>query len=489
IHRGRRIPPARGAMAADRRSGLPLTLRLAATYALLVAATLLVVAAVAVYLTRNHLSASRDSRLVALVESFREGPGSRITGAGDVPGEARAWLEATPIDEEQAVAIRTNEGRVLTAAGGLDLGAVEGSERLLLATTSRWWDLSAPEAPVRAITAPIVLDDAQVGTLVVAASREEEEETISALVSGVLWASGLGLAFATLLGVAAVRRTLRPLRRMSAEVDIIQRTGDLSRRVSTAGPRDEVGRLADAFDEMLARLHDAFSSQRRFVSDAAHELRTPLQIARGQLEFLEEGLRAAEPRRSLAVAAEELERMRRIVDDLLLLARLDEGLPLAREPVEVELVVREALLRGMVLARRESRVEVEPGLYAKADPDRLLQVLTNLVTNAVRHGGEEATIAITGVRTEDEVEISVSDTGPGIPPDELPHVFNRLYRGSTARTASPGGAGLGLAIAASLTNAMGGRIAVDSVVGARTTFTVWLPAMASDEAETIEIPG
>ncbi|HEX2024783.1 MAG TPA: HAMP domain-containing sensor histidine kinase, partial [Actinomycetota bacterium] len=271
-------------------------------------------------------------------------------------------------------------------------------------------------------------------------------------------------------------RTLRPLRRMAAEVDTIQQTGDLSHRVGPVGTNDEVGRLAEAFDAMLARLEEAFASQRRFLSDASHELRTPLQVARGQLELLEEGLKSAEGRRSLAVATEELERMRRIVDDLLLLARLEEGMPLQREPVEVELVVREALLRGMLLARREHRVEVEPDLYAVADPDRFLQVLTNLVTNAVRHGGEDATIAITGRRVGDAAEISVADTGPGIPPDELPHVFDRLYRGHAARTGAPGGAGLGLSIAASLVRAMGGTIDVESEPGRGATFTVRLAA-------------
>lgn len=173
--------------------------------------------------------------------------------------------------------------------------------------------------------------------------------------------------------------------------------------------------------------------------------------------------------------------MRRIVDDLLLLARLDEGMPLRQEPVEVELVVREALLRGMLLARREHRVEVEPGLYARADPDRLLQVLTNLVTNAVRHGGDDALIRISGRRAFDGVAIAVADTGPGIPPEELPHVFDRLYRGHGARTGTSGGAGLGLSIAASLVRAMGGDISVASPPGGGATFTVRLPSPAGLE--------
>ena len=462
-------------MATSRRT-LPLTVRLTATYALLVAATLLVVAALAIQLTRSQLARSLDEDLVAAVESFRRGPATLVRDQADLEPRARTWLERTAFAGGQVVAVRTASGEVLTSPSELDLEAVDGSAQLLTATSARWWDLEAEGGSVRALSVPLKVDGTQTGTIVAAASLAGEEETLAGLLSGIGWASGLGLGFATLLGVLAVRRTMRPLRRMSAAVEAIETTGDLSRRVGHEGPSDEVGRLAESFDAMLARLDEAFSSQRRFLSDASHELRTPLQVARGQLELLDEGLRGAEARRSLAVAAEELERMRRIVDDLLLLARLDEGMPLRREPVEVELVVREALLRGMLLARRDLHVDVEPGLFAEADPDRLLQVLTNLVTNAVRHGGEDAAITITGRRAEERAEIAVADTGPGIPEEEMAHVFDRLYRGHAARTGAPAGAGLGLAIVASLTNAMGGDVTVASTAGHGTTFTVRLPS-------------
>jgi two-component system OmpR family sensor kinase len=465
------------------RRPLPLTARLALTYALLVAATLLVVAGLAIQLTRNELATALDERLMAVVDSFREGPGTRAADRADLVAQTERWLRATALPQDQVAAVRIGQ-EVLQSSGGLDLEAVPGAEDLLVSTEARWWEIDGGPGPVRALTVPVLLRGSQAGTIVVAASRADEGETVGGLLAGIGWASLLGLVFATVVGVLTVRRTLRPLRRMAAEVDTIERTGDLSHRVGSVGTRDEVGRLGEAFDAMLARLEEAFASQRRFLSDASHELRTPLQVARGQLELLEEGLRSAEGRRSLALATEELERMRRIVDDLLLLARLDEGMPLRREPVEVELVVREALLRGMLLARREHRVEVEPDLYAEADPDRLLQVLTNLVTNAVRHGGEDAVISITGRRAGEAVEISVSDTGPGIPPEELPHVFDRLYRGHTARTGTPGGAGLGLSIAASLVRAMGGSIGVESEAGRGATFTVRLSGPSRTEPVT-----
>ena len=469
-----------------RRRAIPLTLRLAWIYAVLVAATLLIVSGVALHLNRRHLDVALDARLVATVDSFRIGPGSRVQTAEDLLPAARAWLSATAFPEDQAVAVRLSDDRVLSSAGGLDVEEIPAWPQLLSSSDARWWDVEGDD-PVRALTTPLVLDGQPAGTLVVAASREADLATVSALLSGIAWASAFGLLFATVLGVAAVRRTLRPLRRMAEAVEQIQRSDDLSRRVASEAPPDEVGRLADAFDAMLARLEDAFTSQRRFLSDASHELRTPLQVARGQLEFLEETVRDAEGRRSVAVATEELERMRRIVEDLLLLARLDEGMPLARQPVEVELVAREALLRGMQLERREHTVAIEEGLSVEADPERLLQVLTNLVTNAVRHGGSDATIAIAARREGSRVAISVADTGPGIPPEELQRVFERLYRGESSRTRSPGGAGLGLAIVASLTKAMHGEVAVDSVVGAGTTFTVRLPAADGTTFERLSL--
>lgn len=465
---------------------------MALTYALLVGATLLVVLGLAVQLTRSYLAQSLDRQLLGTVQSFQSGPATRVERPDDLIEQANQWLSVSAFPSDELVAVRgpdeDGDGRaeVLTNTGGIPVERVSGGPGLLFARESRWWNLDGPDGAFRAITVPLELEGRQVGTLVVGASRAGEESTLAALVSGIVIAAAVGLGFATLLGALVVRRTLRPLRSMASEVATIQSSGDLSRRVAHHGPRDEVGRLAAAFDEMLARLDAAFASQRRFLGDASHELRTPLTVVRGQLELIEGDVSSPEGRRSLAVATEELERMRRIVDDLLLLARLDEGIPLRREPVEVELVIREALLRGMQLARRETRVDVEPGLYAAADGERLLQIVTNLVTNAIRHAGEDATIILRGRRDADgRVLIEVSDTGPGIPPDELPYIFDRLYRGSAARAESPTGAGLGLSIVASLTRAMGGDIAVDSAPGMGATFRVWLPSQDTARTEPI----
>jgi signal transduction histidine kinase len=451
--------------------------RLLATCALLVVATLLVVGGLTSLLARQHLESELDRHLVAVADSFRRGPASAADARG-IERSARRWLAAQPLAAGEMAAIRTPDGRVLTSAGGGRLYHVRGGTRLLLSTRPGWHHLRGDEGPVRGLTVPIRSHGRPAGTLVLLAYEEYLDRTLSTLLSGIGAASAAGLLFALLLGALLIRRALRPLRRMTREVEAMEGAGDLSKRLGQPGSRDEVGRLAVQFDRLLGRLDEAFRSQRRFLADASHELRTPLTVARGQLELLAAELERPDARRSLGIATGEMDRMARMVEDLLLLARLDEGMRLVREPVEVELVLREALLRALLTGRRPATVDVEPGLCATADGERLLQVLTNIVRNAVEHSDSDATLTLRAHADGRDVAISVADTGPGIPPGELAHVFERMFRGGEARHAAPSGAGLGLAIAASLTEAMGGSIAVDSRVGEGTTFTVRLPAVA-----------
>ena len=458
------------------RRAVALSLRLALVYALLVAATLLVVLGIAVRLVRSELTGEVDRRLVATVTSFQETAARRATGEAALVREARQWLARQAFPENQVAAVRTSGRQVLTSVGGLDLHAVPGSAALLESSTSGWRTLDTPAGPVRALAVPVLSGDRQIGTLVVAAEVATTGRTIRALLIRIAWASVAGLLFATVLGVLTLRRALRPLSGMARDIQAIEAAGDLSRRVDPGGPRDEVGRLAETFDRMLERLQEAFASQQRFLSDASHELRTPLTVLQGRLELLQQEVDTAEAERSLALAGDEVERIRRIVDDLLLLARLDEGMPVAGQPVEVELIAQEAVLRGLSLARREMSVKIEPGVFALADPERLLQVLTNLVANAVEHAGEDATIHVTGRRDGPWAVVEVSDTGPGIPPVDLPHLFDRFYRGTQATHQSGRGAGLGLAIVSSLVRAMRGTISVASNPGEGTTFTIRLPA-------------
>jgi two-component system OmpR family sensor kinase len=475
------------ATAETRRRAVSLPTRLTAIAALLVAATVLVVGGVAVRLMRDDLGATLDRRLDSAASSFREGPAARVTGPDQLAAEARRWLAVQAHAEDEVIAVRTAGGEVLSTSGGLDVGDIGRIDDLLATTQARWWTVAGPgDGDVRVLTVPLLLKNQPGGTLLVAATTTGVERTVDHLLSAVAWASVLGLAFAVALAFISVRRTLRPLSRMAAEIDAIEPRGELPAYLAATvdAPGDEVGRVADAFDSLLGRIDEAIASQRRFISDASHELRTPLTVARGHLELVG-SLDDPDADRSVRLALEELDRIRSIVEELLLLARLDEGLPLASEPVEVDLLLREAEVRGMVLGSGQVTVDAPEGLVVRADSDRLLQVVCNLIGNAHRHGGDGVTVTLAARpdipgRT---VVIDVGDTGPGIAPDDLAHVFDRFYRGSAARRSVPGGSGLGLAIVASLVEAMGGSVSASSTQGVGTTFSICLPDAARPAPE------
>jgi two-component system, OmpR family, sensor kinase len=278
-------------------------------------------------------------------------------------------------------------------------------------------------------------------------------------------AGAITLAAALLAGYLLAARTAAPLRRMAAtaaEVD----AGDLTPRIGEEGAAAvEVRTLAEAFDHMLDRLDDAFSRQRRFVSDASHELRTPLTAIRGQLEVLgrQRSPDAAEVRRVEGVVNAEMARIERLVDDLLTLAKLDEAAPLRPQRFGLG-----PFLRGFAESEASAGAALgsSPAGTLAADPDRLTQVLRNLVRNARRHAGLGGRVEVSAEAHDGRLEIRIDDDGPGIPPTERDGVFDRFYRSEAARDRDSGGSGLGLAIARSIVELHGGRVRVeDSPLG------------------------
>jgi two-component system OmpR family sensor kinase len=471
------VAGARGRVPAERprRRAVPLSLRLTGTLALVVAAGMCVVAGLAVQRSRSHLEHDLDARLEAVVASFKDGPATSVVTQADLAAATREWMATLPHPSDQVVIVRTADGQVLSTRSTLNIRDLITSDDLLVSTRGGWRTLDAQDGRVRVVTVPLVLEGDEAGTLLAAASTSSIESTTSALLRQMLVAGAVGFLLAASLVAVAVRRSLRPLRRISTEIATIQAGGDLSRRVHNDGPADEVGKLATGFNGMLERLEEAFASQRQFIADASHELRTPLTVVRGQLELLGDELQQARDTRPTDLAVDEIDRMSRIVDDLLLLARLDEGLPVRDEPVEVELVAQEALLRiGDDVVRVE--VRVEPGAVVRADSDRLLQVITNLVANALTHAGSDARVHLRGWHEGDDVCIAVADNGPGINAEELPRVFERFYRSPASRSSGAAGSGLGLAIVESLVTCMRGTVSVSSAPGEGTRFVVTLPS-------------
>jgi len=304
------------------------------------------------------------------------------------------------------------------------------------------------------------------GSVVSPISDAQEEVQRTFLIVG-----ALTLVAALLAGYLLAARTAAPLRRMAlraAEVD----AGDLTPRLAPEpGAATEVRTVVESFNHMLDRLDLAFSRQRRFVSDASHELRTPLTAVRGQLEVLarEENPSAADVRRVEATAMTELRRVERLVDDLLALARFDEGTEPALREVEVG-----PFLRGLVEAPGGDGAVVGDLAFGsiRCDPDLIAQVIRNLLSNARRHAGPGGRVAVSAIARGDRLRVRVDDDGPGVPAAERDRVFDRFHRSHAARDRATGGSGLGLGIALSLVELHGGRIWIEDspLGGARAAF-------------------
>ncbi|MDW8405525.1 sensor histidine kinase [Chloroflexus sp.] len=408
------------------------------------------------------------------------------------PAQIR-WMEAEMAAREQAARLasyyqQTGSWRgVERQLGPLPqgFGDIEGTVSLLdangrvVAGRRRPFMVRGNEA-VRRI--PITVGDQQVGTLVISVVDTDEAFPVGSfnrrpLLLGMLGA-GAGL-MAILLGMAAVfsRRISAPLRQISAAAHAIA-DGDHSSRVQPANVR-ELAELAESFNRMAAALQQADQQRRQLTADIAHELRTPLSIIKGRLEGLQDGVYEADAEQIETLLA-EVALLERLINDLHLLALADAGqLPLYREIVAPVMLVNEAVRSfAQSAAERDIRLTAStaddlPDI--EVDPQRIAQVLGNLISNALRHTPAGGMVSVTVAAEPNGVIFRVSDTGPGIAPADLPHIFDRFYRADRARTRSSGGAGLGLAIARRLVEAHGGQIWAESELGRGTTVSFRLP--------------
>ena len=296
----------------------------------------------------------------------------------------------------------------------------------------------------------------------------------------------LVLLVAGLLSPLIVGRALHPLHQMSATAGALA-AGDYKQRVTVPKTRDEIGTLAVAFNQMAAGIDHAFEVRRQseeqmrhFVADASHELRTPLTSIAGYIDVLgrRDVVDAETLQASLAAMQQESARMTRLVNDLLTLTRFESGKVPSRQPLQLDKFVNQALDelslhdRGAV----ESR-DIQPGITVTADPEALKQVVTNLAQNALKYApGAEQRWSV--FAADGRAAIRLQDTGPGISRQDLPHIFERFYRGEKARARPAGGSGLGLAIARSIVEAHQGTIEAASEPGQGATFTAWLPLAA-----------
>ena len=325
-------------------------------------------------------------------------------------------------------------------------------------------------------------------TVVAAVPLREVDDTLHRLVIVELLVVGGVIVALVALGWIVIRVGLRPLERIGRVASEIA-GGDLSRRVEPTDPRTEVGRLGRSLNEMLGQIEEAFADRslsedrlRRFLADASHELRTPLASIRGYAELFRLGA-AEDPEtleRSMARIEAEATRMGVLVEDLLLLARLDERRAPRREPVDLAELAHAASHDARAIGPgREVTVRADDPVTVTGDPDQLRQLLSNLIGNAVIHTPAGTPIEIDVGRRGADARLSVRDHGQGLPDGASDQLFERFWRGEAGRQRGPGGAGLGLAIVRAIAGAHGGEAHAANAPGGGALFTVVLPASPS----------
>jgi signal transduction histidine kinase len=364
------------------------------------------------------------------------------------------------------------DGRQYDVESGASGGAIpEGAH------PSRWATLKRPErgnietpvGTVRYLAVPIRGSEVS-GVFVVAASLSSERREVEEAVRLAALVLLSVLLIASVLAWVVAGRVLAPLRLLAETARSIGES-DLTRRIPVTG-RDEIADLSRTFNAMLDRLQAAFATQRQFVSDASHELRTPITIVRGQLELL--GDDPDERRETIALVTDELDRMSRFVDDLLVLAKAERDDFLRVSEVELGALTDELFDKARGLGARDWQLEARGDALIVADRQRLTQALMGLAQNAVQHTADGDPIWLGSEADRREARLWIRDAGPGVGPDDQERIFARFSRASASRRRSEG-AGLGLAIVRAIAEAHGGRAGVSSRPGAGATFTVTIP--------------
>jgi heavy metal sensor kinase len=375
-----------------------------------------------------------------------------------------------------AARIITPEGQVINGVGRYQ------DVPMWLPSGSGYKTLVADGPNWRLISQPIIREGRTIGWLQMSQSLEVLEDIARDLPTEIFLNLPLILFVSGLGGLFLSNRALRPIRQITQTTQSLK-AGDLTRRINYQGAADEVGELAVTFDQMLDRLQASFEREQRFTSDAAHELRTPLAVIKGRISLMLSRTRtSAEYEKTLHDLEQEVDRLTRLSNGLLLLSRLDQRqLPITFTTVDLsnllEILVEQ--VQPLAAARQIKLVNgLPPDLWVQGDPDHCTSLFLNLLDNAIKYTPEAGHIRIwLGDRqpNSERVQICISNTGIGIDPQHLPHLFERFYRTDSARSQGHHGAGLGLAIAYEMARLQGGILSAESEPDRETTFTVTFP--------------
>ncbi|PFG40400.1 signal transduction histidine kinase [Georgenia soli] len=403
-------------------------------------------------------TAGADAREIIYDGMVREVPGPGEGMVGFVDGRLEYTMPSgLPLaDDAELVTHLTDQ---LEAASG------SGSGRIASVTTAA--------AEYRYALIPVTVDDVGVGALVVAFDRAAEQASVTDTFRTYALVSAVSFAVLAVVGWLLSGRLLRPVRQLRETAETISET-DLSRRIDVTGT-DDLSDLARTFNAMLARLEDAFSSQRRLLDDAGHELRTPITIVRGHLELMDPA-DPADTAATKALALSELDRMHRLADDLVMLARSEQPDFVQPAPASLGLLIDNVLDQARPLGERRWRVDERLEAEASVDAQRLTQAMLQLVANAVKFSDDGSTVAIGCALDGDRLHLWVRDEGVGIAPEQRERIFDRFAR-APGEAGRREGAGLGLAIVAAIAEAHGGTVRVDSHPGAGSLFLLDLPAV------------
>jgi heavy metal sensor kinase len=331
----------------------------------------------------------------------------------------------------------------------------------------------------RLYTQSLLVGGRRIGWLQAAQSLDQTDQVIDNVRTQILLGLGLVLTFAGFGGLLMADRALRPIDRITRTAQSIG-ASDLSRRIDYHGPADEVGHLATTFDGMLGRIEATLVRERRFLADASHELRTPLAALKGRIGVVLGHERSVgEYIGTLQDLEREVDRLIRLSTDLLLLARLDQD-TLSWQPeglggTELLLAIVEQLQPLATAKHLQLALDIADDVPLYGAPDHLIRLFLNLLDNALKYTPPGGRVSVSARATATETRVVIRDTGPGIPPDHLEHLFERFFRGDQSRARSSGGAGLGLSIAYEIVRWHRGSIEVQSEVGCGTSFSVRLP--------------
>jgi two-component system OmpR family sensor kinase len=454
---------------------LTLRARLTLWYTTVLAGVLLVFGASVYFLLSSSLTRQIEDTLQTTADNILKA--SRIQIGGVPLAAIQLELDLTA---NIFVQVLDDQGVILRQTMNFPARNTPFDEKALSAEVPTFTTVKVDGARLRVLTVPLRTDD---GTRVqailqLAASLATADNARETLVFLLIGGGLVAIIVAGMVGWATARTALRPIEEITQSALTITQADDLAERIPFSGPaNDEVGKLVQAFNETLERLEKLFETQKRFLADVSHELRTPLTTIRGNVDLLRRMGKIDMV--SLDAIRAEVDRMTRMVQDLMLLVQAESGkLPLAEEVVELDTLLLEVFHQAKVLSNGKIGIHIgrEDQARILGDRDRLKQVLLNLVANALEHTpkGGDITLALSCVAGY--ARLTVTDTGTGIPKEELPHIFERFYRTDPSRKRKDyGGAGLGLSIAYWIVRSHKGKIEVASEVGKGTTFSVWLP--------------